>query len=574
MAFLRIIKSVPVAKMKDCLEIILATTLIACRVNYSVGSNPSQTFLQPVLSESGQLLNNWQSEIQPQSFWFLTEMFAVVPPSALTKFVLASWITQILIIIICFKLILEKNNVNVSLRLVGYILISVTQIPGLGLTSGIIGVFYPTNLAFSMVCVLITAIIFQKNALIGVSAGVVTLCNPSTGLITIIVFIIPILVIKLKSRKEIISTLLPMLIISIIPIYLAVKRNLNALNLSEQERINLRLIVRMPHHYLYQGFPLAEYLNIGLWSFFILIVMKFMGKSFPYNGVNSAILILIFLMIASGFASMTRSSFFLIELRPLRLSPMITFMGFLAFLTLSQMLLSKVRSQVFSGLIASIGVLELVIHTKIFPLLNGLTAISSPILFETLILALFLIMLISSRATWSFIPFKERINSVPLVMFLMLVLFSVIHVSPDFNKSQVSAGMSEIYAEANKRSLPGDIFMIPPSWDSFSYFTKRAVIIEWAPNPFGKGEDQYIQRLSEVVGSSELFNLDNPFSMKFIDARMVPLYEKNLNESLKVLCKYNARYVVSTDPNFSNRFLRPVFSNSSGTILKVETNCI
>jgi hypothetical protein len=134
--------------------------------------------------------------------------------------------------------------------------------------------------------------------------------------------------------------------------------------------------------------------------------------------------------------------------------------------------------------------------------------------------------------------------------------------------------MNEIYNQANKRTMPGDIFMIPPSWDSFSYFTKRAVIIEWAPNPFGRGEYEYIQRLNEVVGNRELFNLKHPTSMKIIDEKMVPLYEKNLEYSLQVLCKYNAMYVVSTNPRYSNRFLKPVFSNSSGSILKLDASCI
>jgi hypothetical protein len=63
-------------------------------------------------------------------------------------------------------LILRKNLVNLNLRIAGYILIAATSIPGIGATSGIIGVFYPSNLAFSMVCVLIAAIIFQKNILL------------------------------------------------------------------------------------------------------------------------------------------------------------------------------------------------------------------------------------------------------------------------------------------------------------------------------------------------------------------------------------------------------------------------
>jgi hypothetical protein len=60
MAIGKLSKSVVAVEQRNYLEIILATTLIACKANYSVGINPSQTFLQPVLSESGQLLNNWQ----------------------------------------------------------------------------------------------------------------------------------------------------------------------------------------------------------------------------------------------------------------------------------------------------------------------------------------------------------------------------------------------------------------------------------------------------------------------------------------------------------------------------------
>ena len=159
-------KNLIVVKFGSWLEVALATMLIASTENYSIGINPSQSFLQPVLSESGSLVNNWQSEIRPQNFWFLTEVFARIPINLLTKFVLASWFIQIAIIVVCFMLILRKNLVNLNLRIAGYILIAATSIPGIGATSGIIGVFYPSNLAFSMVCVLIAAIIFQKNILL------------------------------------------------------------------------------------------------------------------------------------------------------------------------------------------------------------------------------------------------------------------------------------------------------------------------------------------------------------------------------------------------------------------------
>jgi hypothetical protein len=574
MAIGKLSKSVVAVEQRNYLEIILATTLIACKANYSVGINPSQTFLQPVLSESGQLLNNWQSEIQPQSFWFFTQVFAQIPPSLLTKFVLASWIAQILVIVICCKLILEKKKVVLNLRIVGYVLIAVTLIPGLGSTSGIISVFYPTNFAFSMACVLITAIIFQKNVLIGVSAGLVTLSNPSTGLIAIIVFLVPLLVIKLRNRVEIASIFLPFLTLSIPPIYFAIKRNLNALGLSEQERINLRVITRMPHHYQYESFPLTEYLSIGLWSLFILVAIKFMPKSSQNLILHSSILILILLMIASAIASLTSNFFFLIELRPLRLSPIITFMGFLYMLSLSQILLTKLRIQIFSCLVLSIAILQLIVRVGIFPFFNKFTGISSPTVFETLVMSLFLFSLVRMKVSWDLNLYQSKIHLMPRALFFLYVLTSLIHVAPDFNKSRSSIEMNEIYNQANKRTMPGDIFMIPPSWDSFSYFTKRAVIIEWAPNPFGRGEYEYIQRLNEVVGNRELFNLRHPTSMKIIDEKMVPLYEKNLEYSLQVLCKYNAMYVVSTNPRYSNRFLKPVFSNSSGSILKLDASCI
>ena len=133
--------------------------------------------------------------------------------------------------------------------------------------------------------------------------------------------------------------------------------------------------------------------------------------------------------------------------------------------------------------------------------------------------------------------------------------------------------MIELYSEINKRTVPGDLLMVPPNLDSIPYFTMRAVIVEWGPNPFGKGEDEYINRLIDVVGSPALFNLANPLSMKTIDTQMLSVYEKNLEHSFKVLCKYNAKYVLSTQPSYSNKFLKPIFTNTGGTILEINAEC-
>jgi hypothetical protein len=181
-------------------------------------------------------------------------------------------------------------------------------------------------------------------------------------------------------------------------------------------------------------------------------------------------------------------------------------------------------------------------------------------------------MLTSEKSNYYY--FKNRIKVIPVAIATVLTLVSFLTVVQSFNKPRSSIEMMEIYSEINKRSMPGDVVMVPPSLDSFPYFTKRAVIVSWGPNPFGKGEDEYIKRLIDVVGSPEMFNLDKPLSMKTIDAKMLLMYEKNLDHSLKVLCKYNAKYVFSTKPNFSNTFLNPIFSNSSGTILKVNSTCI
>jgi hypothetical protein len=470
-------------------------------------------------------------------------------------------------------LILRKNLVNLNLRIAGYILIAATSIPGIGATSGIIGVFYPSNLAFSMVCVLIAAIIFQKNILIGLSAGLVTLCNPSSGLIVLIIFIIPVLIAKFKAREKMISIVLPLLVTSTAPLYFAITRNLRPLDLSDAERINLRIVSRMPHHYSYQEFSNYEYINLAIWLTVLLFTMHFTAKNYQNGIIKTATIILITLMIASGIASISRSNFFLIELRPQRLSPMITFIGFFSFLTLSQVLLSKRKNQFLSILTAFIGFLHLLPSLGTLPIPYYFAVFLSPLILEITIVVSFIFMLIFWRGSRSYPSFPRAINSLPIVIYFIIILLNLYSVAPNFNKPRDSIGMIEIYSQASKRTLPGDIFMIPPNWDSFPYFTKRAVIVDWGTNPFGKGEDEYIERLRDVVGSSKLFNFNKPTTMRSIDIQMGSQYEKNLSSSRLVLCKYDAKYVISTNPIFSSDFLTPIFRNASGTILKLNKKC-
>ena len=573
-SFLRNFKSSIADKAQGMIEIILATILIACRLNYSVGINPSQTFLEPVLSESGALLNNWQSEIQPQSFWFLTKIFALLPTNLLTKFTLFGWLVQIIIIVVCFKLILEKFKVNLNLRLAGYILISSTSLSGIGATSGLIGVFYPTNLAFSIVCVLITAVIFQKNTIAGLSAGLVTLCNPSTGLLVFIVFIIPMTLTKLKAHEKIMQTVIPFVLLSIVPIYFAVTRNLQNLNLSNHERINLRLISRMPHHYSYPDFPIHEFISIGFWLIFLFAMQKFMENSYQKRTLKSAVVILIILMAASGFASIVRDWFFLIELRPTRLSPMLPFLGIILLIILSQNLLPRVLNQLFPILISLFGILDFILIHKLLPYTNFLPeAIPSKVILEFVTLILFTFMFKSRSNYYKDHLYKYDFKVVSITLFIMIFSMNFTITSQSFNKPRSSTAMIELYSEINKRTVPGDLLMVPPNLDSIPYFTMRAVIVEWGPNPFGKGEDEYINRLIDVVGSPALFNLANPLSMKTIDTQMLSVYEKNLEHSFKVLCKYNAKYVLSTQPSYSNKFLKPIFTNTGGTILEINAEC-
>jgi hypothetical protein len=553
-------------------EVFFATTLILSQVGYRAGGNPTQYFLQPVLSESGILQNNWQSSIQPQTFWFLTHLFAIIPNSLLESSLFIFYFIQILIIVVSFKSILLKYEIPFNLRILGYILIAHTQLKGLGTTSGIMGFFYPTNLAFSMTCLLVSAIISKNSFLIGISAGCVSLCNPSSGLLVFIIFIIPTAIAEIKSREKLFSIIIPFIVLSIIPIYLATSRNQVSLDISQESRINLRLISRMPHHYNYQEFPSQEYINIIFWILCLFFTQKIIEVNQQIVIVRISLFILLSLMAVSGVASVARDWFFLIELRPLRISPIIPFLGTIALLILVSKLRAKYTNTIFLAILVSVGIFKVVFKQDDDSLVSKF--IRSHDMFSYIVA-------LSTLALIYFLVSKNFRNGLlkicapktPIVFSMILLVLGFLNFFHTSKQPLFPKPIDQMYSQIIKNTEPGDIIMIPPNIDSFPYYTKRAVIVEWSTNPFGFGEDEYIQRLIDVVGDKELFDLSKPTRMKVIDAKLATRYQRNLETPMKVLCKYKARYVLSMQPNYQNHFLKAIFTNSAGTFLVLKRNC-
>lgn len=554
-------------KLDSVLETIFSTVFLISVQNYAIGKNPSQTFLEPILSFQKVLINSWQSNRQPPTFWFPTYLFGLMPNRYLEIIVFLTWILQNLILVFSFKSILNYFNLGIELRLICYSLIAITSLAGIGTTYGLSDVFYPSNFAFALCLLSVSYYLNRKFKLSGFTLGLISLFNPSTGLLALICIVIPILLENIRNIKILFNILIPFITLSLAPFYFASKNSITSVGLSKIEQVNLRLYQRMPHHYLYSSFDIKENLNFLFWSCILLFFLYQFRRIYKLIFIFRLTIFVIFYILLSALASFIEGPFLLIEIRASRLSPLITSLGIVAFCALLKNYFSK--SQI-DYMIVLVGLFV------IFRFSNLHVVIPNFLLFffENYIV-FFLLNIIALRLLPENIFVKSNLVLLlrrQLFMIAILVVFFLLKNSNiDYRNYGLNSDLRELMVNSELNSKKGDIFLIPPTLDSFSYYTQRAAVVEWGPNPFGAGEGEYATRLRKVTGLANLFkdsfNIHSGNVEKLLDIH----YESNINENL--ICQYKVDYIISRNELVDFPNIELIFRNNLGFLWKVTKSC-
>jgi hypothetical protein len=529
---------------------------------YRYGVWPQPGLLESVYALHGQLRNDWFSALPPVH-WVLANVLGTLPLGALPDAIFVLWVIGLFALWASVAWLARLLGAGAATALgVGLVTFS-TSLAGVGGSVALLGLMYPTTLAFAIGVAAIPALAADRPGLAGALIGLSTAAHPNVGALLLVVIGPAALLLPSRVRGAI-RLVIGFAVIGAFPLLHVVLDKAVSNSLPQTQAFDLMVVVRNPHHALYRVFPATEYIHTAGWLVVLAIGLPLVAQGLARRVVACIAGCTVALAVAGGIASELRHPFFMVELLTSRVTPVIVLLGIVTGL---------------SALFRVFGLVSIVVAAAAFEAAHVLAPIGSAdksaVEAGVIAIALAAAHLAHRRG---YQP-DERHASIAIgVAVAALAIASITILRADGWKTGQSPAEMAWRQMANRTAMItpiGSIILTPPDLDGFRFFARRAIVVDFGEFPFGRGTGEWSRRLVAVTGDPAIVTDRLPPDAYIRSAQMAVDYDRQTARSPRAACAYGAGFVVTRASALTSPWAKPLFRNAYYVLSRVkEGTCV
>jgi hypothetical protein len=325
-------------------------------------------------------------------------------------------------------------------------------------------------------------------------------------------------------------------------------------SMSANEQYDLVVRIRHQHHQLYETFSAAEYRQTGLWLLVLcasLMVLRGETVARQVACVAAATTLIAGLGALASLAAYPRT---LVMAQTARITPLI--------IVLAAAAAAAAACRLRQELAAPLLFLGLVVAAD--PRINSHLGVASAEAIAVLC-ALGLASIARGLTTWSI----ARAAHVAMIVSLGAAIAVVGgHERWAGSPSAHDRAWRDVARVAMRSSHPTDMFLVPPDQDGFRFYAHRPIVIDFGSFPFGRGLDEWRDRMIEVTGTRRVVDPDLGNTLRRV-AFIADEYDATVRRSRAPVCRYHVKYVVARGSPHPD-WLVPLYRNSEFTLDRVN----
>jgi hypothetical protein len=132
----------------------------------------------------------------------------------------------------------------------------------------------------------------------------------------------------------------------------------------------------------------------------------------------------------------------------------------------------------------------------------------------------------------------------------------------------------QIARAAEQASRPGDLVMTPPDQGGFRTFSHRAVIVEFGTFRYGKGDSEWVQRVTDLTQDPRILDPALGHNAYARGPLIAGAYDRVAATSELPICRYRPDFAVLRAAVPKPAWLEPVAANGIYALYRVKIRSV